>query len=189
MRLSIDAFLDYGFAERADVLLQIEAAALPDQRLEQQSLVIESDNPIRAVSGEEGIGQRTWATAEHRLVAHYRAVVAIDRATPPLGTLPHTPAGLLPPQTIPYLLPSRYCESHRFDHFLRRTFGGLRGGGLAVALTDWVRSNLDYDGAGSDGRSSALDTFAERRGVCRDYAHLLVEIGRASCRERVCLGV
>ena len=52
-------------------------------------------------------------------------------------------------------------------------------GDLAVALTDWVHSNLDYDGAGSDGRSSALDTFAERRGVCRDYAHLTIALLRA----------
>lgn len=179
MRLSIDAFLDYGFPAPADVLLQIEAAALPDQWLEAQSLVIESDHPIRAVAGEEEIGQRTWATAEHRLVAHYRAVVDIRRATPPLASLPHTPAALLPPQTIPYLLPSRYCESHRFDHFVRRSFGGLRGGDLAVALSEWVRSNIDYDGVGSDGRSSALDTFAERRGVRRDFAHLLVALARA----------
>jgi len=58
MLLKIEALLDYAFPETADVLLQIEAAAMADQRLETQSLVIESDNPIRAVAGEDGIGQR-----------------------------------------------------------------------------------------------------------------------------------
>jgi len=42
--------------------------------------VIESNHPIRAVAGEEEIGQRCWARGEGRLVARYEAVVAIDRA-------------------------------------------------------------------------------------------------------------
>ena len=34
MRLSIDVTLDYVLKEPADILLQIEAAATPDQRLD-----------------------------------------------------------------------------------------------------------------------------------------------------------
>ncbi len=178
MRLSIEAVLDYGFPAPADVLLQIEVAALPDQLLEAQSLVIESDHPIRAVAGEDGIGQRCWARAEHRLVARYQATVTIDRPAVRLDMLPATPAARLPAATIPYLLPSRYCEADRFDHFVRRTFAGLSGGALAIALAEWVRDNLDYAPVAPGG--GALHTFAERRGVCRDYAHLLVALARAA---------
>ncbi|KQN93286.1 transglutaminase [Sphingomonas sp. Leaf231] len=178
MRLSIEAMLDYGFPAPADVLLQIEVAARPDQLLEKQALMIESDHPIRAVAGEDGIGQRCWAHAEGRLVAHYSATVVIDRPVLPIGDLPATPAAYLPATTIPYLFPSRYCESDRFENFVRRTFAGLQGGALAQALAEWVRENLEYmpgpPGAG------ALHTFAERRGVCRDYAHLLVALARAA---------
>ncbi len=45
MRLSIDVTLDYVVKDPADILLQIEAAATPDQRLEHQSLTIWSDHP------------------------------------------------------------------------------------------------------------------------------------------------
>ena len=79
MRLSIDVHLDYGIAGDADVLLQIEAAAMPDQRIEEQSLTIWSDSPIRAVPGEDGIGQRCWARGHGRLTAAYRAVVKVER--------------------------------------------------------------------------------------------------------------
>ncbi|KTT74602.1 transglutaminase-like domain-containing protein [Sphingomonas endophytica] len=178
MRLSIEAFLDYGFPAPADVLLQIEVAAQPDQRLEAQSLIVESDHPIRAVIGEEGVGQRCWARAERRLVVRYAATVTIDRPLLQLDLLPGTPAALLPPATIPYLLPSRYCESDRLDHFVRRTFAGLSGGAMATALAEWVHDNLDYAPAPPGG--GALHTFAERRGVCRDYAHLLVALARAA---------
>ena len=40
MRLSIDVRLDYGISGDADVLLQIEAAAMADQKIESESLTI-----------------------------------------------------------------------------------------------------------------------------------------------------
>ena len=55
MRLTIHAHLDYAFPAPADVLLQVEVAAQPDQRLETQSLTIHSDHPIRAVAGHEHV--------------------------------------------------------------------------------------------------------------------------------------
>lgn len=180
MRLSIEALLDYQFDEPADVLLQVEAAAMADQRLETQSLVVESDHPIRAVAGEDGIGQRCWARGSRRLVARYAATVRVERAAAALDTLPATPVTRLPAATIPYLLPSRYCESDRFEHFVRRTFDGLTGGALATALVGWVADHLDYDNAVSNRGTGALETFAERRGVCRDYAHLTVALARAA---------
>ena len=179
MRLAIDVHLDYGFSEPADVLLQVEAAALPDQRIETESLVIHSDHPIRAIAGEEGIGQRCWARGEQQLIADYHAIVLVERPAIDLASLHATPVRDLPAETVRYLLPSRYVESDRLEHFVRRQFAGLSGGALALALVDWVRGALEYGSAGGTG-GSALVTFAERRGVCRDYAHLLVALARAA---------
>ncbi len=180
MRIAITAHLDYGFPEPADVLLQIEAAAMADQRLEAQALTIWSDNPITAIPGEEGVGQRCWARADRRLVADYTAIVRVERQPIVLQSLGATPVRALPSATVRYLMPSRYCESDRLEHFVRRTFAGLSGGALAAALVDWVRDALEYSNAVSDGRTTALTTFADRRGVCRDYAHLLVALARAA---------
>lgn len=178
MRISIKAHLDYSFPEPADVLLQIEAAAMADQRIEAESLTIYSDHPIRAVAGESGIGQRCWAHADRRLVADYEAIVAIDRPAVDLAVLPATAPRDIPSDVVRYLLPSRYCESDRFEHFVRRTFDGLTGGALAVAMADWVHGSLEY-AAGVRSGAGAMDTFVERRGVCRDFAHLLVALARA----------
>ncbi len=180
MRLAIDVHLDYSFPVPADVLLQVEVAAMADQRIEQESLVVQSDHPIRAICGEEGIGQRCWARGERRLVANYQAVVAIERPSISLPDLPATEVRDLPSSLVRYLLPSRYIESDRFEHFVRGEFAGLTGGALAAALVAWVGRALDYDGSVSTGTTSALHTFAERRGVCRDYAHLLVALARAA---------
>lgn len=179
MRLRIDAFLDYAFPQTADVLLQIEAAALPDQRLLHQSLSIGSPAPIRAAPGPDGIGQVTLAQGVGRLSATYVAVVEIVRAPVALETLAPTAVRDLPAETIPYLLPSRYCEVVPFEHFVRREFPGLAGGALAAALAAWVQASVDYGWPATGPGGSALCTFAERRGVCRDFAHLLVALARA----------
>lgn len=180
MRIAIEVDLDYGFPSPADVLLQVEAAAQHDQRLVEAQLDIWSDTPIRAVPGYDGVGQRCWARADGRLIARYRALVEIGRPVVALASYAATPPRLLPGGGVTsYLLPSRYCASDRFEGFVRREFDGLSGGPLAAALLGWVRDNLDYASGSSDGDTTALDTFASRRGVCRDFAHLLVTLARA----------
>ena len=180
MRLSIEVDLDYAImGPPADVLWQIEAAAMPDQRIVSEALTVWSDTPVVAVRGEEGIGQRCWIRAENWLKAEYRAIVEIDRQPVDLAPLPATPARALDGALVPYLLPSRYCQSDRLEGFVRREFGGMGGGALAVALADWVADALEYRANTSSGETTAIDTFASRSGVCRDYAHLLVALARA----------
>jgi transglutaminase-like putative cysteine protease len=88
----------------------------------------------------------------------------------------------LPNEVLPYLNPSRYCESDRLTHFASRRFGNIAPGFSRVtAICDWINNNLDYQ-AGSTGEStSACDVLIERVGVCRDYAHLAIALCRALC--------
>lgn len=180
MRLSVEAVLDYWIEDAADVLLQIEVAAMPDQTLEAQDLKVWTDTPLVAVVGQDGIGQRCLARGTGSFRVEYHATVAINRPMVDIGALAAaTPRGL-PGAIICYLLPSRYCESDRFEGFVQAEFAGLQGGKLALAMCDWVNHNLRYEGGTSSGVTTAMMTFADRRGVCRDYAHLLCALARAS---------
>ena len=179
MRLSIDMMLDYTIDGEADVLLLVEAAKGPDQRLETQDLRVFCAEPLRAVPGEDGIGQRCWARGSGSFRAEYRATVEIVRVPVDFAALGNTPLREMPPETIPYLLPSRYCESDRLEGFVEQEFGGLAAGPLASALSAWVSDHLTYASGTTSGTTTAMMTFAERRGVCRDYAHLLVALARA----------
>jgi transglutaminase-like putative cysteine protease len=179
MRLKIDVELDYAIDGAYSMLLLVEAAAMADQHIESESLIVTSREPLRAIAGEDGIGQRCWALAEGWFQATYRAVVAIDRTEVALATLPEIAPRHLPAEAVPYLLPSRYCESDQFEGFINQTFGSLGGGALAAALVDWVADHLSYESGSSNGTTTALSTFANRKGVCRDYAHLLVALARA----------
>lgn len=179
MRLSIDVELDYWITDAADVLLQIEVAALTDQVLEKQELTVWTDTPIVTAVGEDGVGQRCLARGTGSFRAEYHAIVRIDRPPVDIAGLLATSPRNIPGAVIPYVLPSRYCESDRFEGFVHAEFAGLEGGALALAMQDWVRHNLRYDGAASSGATTAMMTFADRRGVCRDYAHLLCALARA----------
>jgi transglutaminase-like putative cysteine protease len=178
--LDIDVRLDYSLPKPAHVLLQIEAAAMADQCLLENDLRIGSPHPLGAVEGEETIGQRSWARAEGRFVVDYRAKVQIDRAHVDIAPLKVCAPGELPGLVIPYLLPSRYCESHEFENFVERTFGRIEGGAKVIAMRDWIADNIDYVRGVSTEETTAAHSFVKRQGVCRDFAHLLASFARAA---------
>ena len=180
MRLKIDVTLDYGFPEAADVLLSIEAAQLPDQRLVSDLLTVDGAGPLRPIAGEEGIGRRTWLRAAGTFHAVYQAVVDVERPSLSLDGLHNAPVRDLPAEVVPYIWPSRYCESDKFEAFVDRHFGRLDGGAKIAAMAEWIRAEMAYVSGSSDGETTAADAFVQRQGVCRDYAHLMATFARAA---------
>ena len=47
-------------------------------------------------------------------------------------------------------------------------------------MRDWVADKFAYTPGVSDATTTALDSFVMRRGICRDYAHVMVALARAS---------
>lgn len=180
MRLKIDAVLDYTLPGGADVLLAVAVAQMADQHLIEDNLTVTGGAPLHPIPGEEGIGQRTWTRGEGPFEVRYTATVEIDRADAPLETLAAARRLELPPLVIPYLWPSRYCESDKFEAFVSQEFGHLQGGAKVKAMSDWIGNHLTYQAGTSDSTTTAADTFVQRHGVCRDYAHLLATFARSA---------
>jgi transglutaminase-like putative cysteine protease len=109
----------------------------------------------------------------------YQARVALsDQRTPPLPSAP-IDVLRLPPETLLYTLPSRYCPSDRLLKMAADEFGAAEPGFPQVqAICRWIYDHVAYQYGTSDVGTSALDTATERSGVCRDFAHL----GIAFCR-------
>ena len=87
----------------------------------------------------------------------------------------------LPAHTLHYLLPSRYCEvdSHLL-HFAWSQFGQLPKGWARVqAVCDFVHQHLHFNYGAARANRTAAEGFAERTGVCRDFAHLAITLCRA----------
>ena len=180
MRLSVRAELDYGFAAPTDLLLQIEAAVIPEQIVEESSLLLPPCAHVARVAAQDGIGERIWIRAGGRFVATYRATVTIQRLLADIVTLPSVPPHMLPGETVAYLMPSRFCPSDRFRTFVDAEFGGLEGGALAAAMRDWIAGHFSYVPGSSQSDTTAQDSFVSRQGICRDYAHTLITFARAA---------
>lgn len=80
---------------------------------------------------------------------------------------------------VTYLRPSRYCESDSLTPTARSEFAGLNGHDLLRAVTGWVDEKLRYVPGSSLPTDGAEQTLLARRGVCRDYAHLVIALLRA----------
>ena len=180
MRLNIEVDLDYYFPAAADVLLALEVAQLPDQLLIEDLLTVDGAGPLTPIAGEDGIGRRTWLSAQGPFRAAYRATLDIERPPVAIDALPATPHRELPAHVVAYLWPSRYCESDRFEAFVERGFGEIEGGAKLLAMRDWIRAEMDYVPGSSDTQTTAADAFVARQGVCRDYAHLMASFARAA---------
>jgi transglutaminase-like putative cysteine protease len=88
--------------------------------------------------------------------------------------------GKLPPETLPFLLPSRYCEADsELMTFSWARFGKFASGWAKVeAICDFVHNHLRFDYQQARSNRTALDAFQERVGVCRDFTHLGITLCR-----------
>jgi transglutaminase-like putative cysteine protease len=178
VKLQIDVRLDYWFAQPCDVLLQIEVAPVGGQSVEHAALASEAG--LTRIPAQDGFGTRAWLAAEGRMLVDYTACVAIARPAGDYAALPRTPLRLLPPEAVQYLLPSRYCPSDRFFDLVEARFAGLDGGALVAAMAGWIAEHITYARGSSTADTTALGTFHDRVGVCRDFAHLMIALARAA---------
>jgi transglutaminase-like putative cysteine protease len=180
MPIRIEASLNYSFPAVTAVLLQIEAALIPEQLVQDAWINLSECHHFARVPGHDNVGDRIWLSVEGTFIADYRASVQVNRILGDIAAMPGVPPHELPGETVQYLLPSRYCPSDDFITFVDAEFGGLVGGGRVAAMRDWIASHMTYVSRSSSPSTTATETFVRRQGVCRDYAHLLVTLTRAA---------
>lgn len=89
------------------------------------------------------------------------------------------PPSHLPPDTLIYLLGSRYCETDKLSDRAWSLFGQVAPGWPRVqAIVDFVHDHLTFGYHFARNTRTAAEAFEERVGVCRDFAHLAVALCR-----------
>ena len=85
----------------------------------------------------------------------------------------------LPPEVLRYLLASRYCEVDRLLDVAAQLFGHTEPGWARVqAICDWVQANVTFGYPFASPTKTALDVYADHKGVCRDFQHLAITFCR-----------
>ncbi|MDF1728944.1 MAG: transglutaminase family protein [Sulfitobacter sp.] len=180
MELDINVHLLYELAGPTDLLLQIEVADLADQRVLSAQLDLSEVEHFARVAAEDGLGERIWLRTDGQLLCDYTTRVKVDRPALDLTTLQSVPPHLLPGDTVRYMMPSRYCPSDEFQSFVQAEFGETEGGTRIAEMRDWITDAFSYVSGSSNAQTTALDSFVQRQGICRDYAHVMITLARAS---------
>jgi transglutaminase-like putative cysteine protease len=96
----------------------------------------------------------------------------------------------LPDDTLRYLMGSRYCDTQKLADLAWSLFAGIEGGWQKVqSICDYVHDHLEFGYHHARCDRTASEGHAERRGVCRDFAHLAVTLCRCmNIPARYCTG-
>ncbi len=183
MPFQIRAELHYEVGERSTALLSLHALSLPNQVLRDEMFQITDgvaweELPLEVAGENRYIRLDTQHATRLDIVysvvaeARYRLVSHEDIQALPVWQFRRS--------ALPYLFPSRYCQSDRIGKLAAKEFGGIAHPyDQAVAVCDWINANIDYLSGSTDVTTSAMDTLTQRAGVCRDFAHLGIALCRA----------
>ena len=179
-QIQIGSDLSYQVNGTTVFLFQICAANTQHQRVISEAL---NFNPLLNVEhchvGLDGIRMQRILVEPCELHVSYRATVEMTPGIERPTEVGECSAAQLPAEILPYLNPSRYCESDLLGRFAFEEFGQLpRGFQRVKAICDWVFNHLEYTPGSTMATTTASDVLLQRTGVCRDYAHLAITLCR-----------
>ena len=182
MPFQINAGLHYQVLQRSTVLLNIHALSTSNQTLSNEQFSVTPGVTWEEFPLETGenryirldTGGATQLDITYAVMAETRVTMVSHQE------LHDVPVSQMQRSAIPYLFPSRYCQSDQLGRFARKEFGEIdHPYDQAVAICDWIFNNIDYLSGSTDAGTSAFDTLTQRAGVCRDFAHLGIALCRA----------
>ena len=181
MKFSLCCELNYLVRRDTTMILNIEAQRVEGQAIAQETFSVTPDVPSETHATIETSNRyRRLLLRPGEYAIRYEARVETSPQLNLPGSVDEVPVAQLPLDVMSYLFSSRYCESEELGRFAWRRFGDLpQGHSRVAAVCDWIRDNVDYLEGSSDGKTTAVDTFATRAGVCRDFAHLGITFCRA----------
>ena len=181
IRLDFSVELEYQVMQPADFIFNIHAVNTTQQRVFTEELTVTPavayDVELSRTFGNRYLRLRSDPGPLH---VRYTAVVDIHHRFDWPNLVQEMPLAKIPVDVLEYLYPSRYCPSDRLSNIAIQQFGSMAPGYERVqAISEWVRGRTRFQPGSTNFRTCAYDTFNERVGVCRDFAHLMISTCRA----------
>ncbi|WP_026818097.1 transglutaminase-like domain-containing protein [Arthrobacter castelli] len=173
MERNVSAHLSFTTSKHTSIAMAVAVARLGGyQRIDETMDVRVDDEPAEMSELADVHGGRM-----HTLKLDQPASVTVDYTARVVGSAEPGPDAEM--DRIRYVRPSRYCESDKLLPFAYAQFKGLSGADLVLALRRWVHEEFSYVAGSSRPTDGAVETYLQRRGVCRDYAHVVISVLRA----------
>ena len=180
MKLKVSCDLRFEIVELSVLILILRPFRGGQQSINRESYIIEPE--ISIIESTDTFGnscQHLVAPVGDVLIHTSAEVMVADNVDIAPGAC-FVEIQYLPNQALPFLLPSRYCESDRFGDLARDiTMDALPGYDQVSKITDWVRDNIDYLPGTSEFPLSAVEVHHLGHGVCRDLAQLAIALCRS----------
>jgi transglutaminase-like putative cysteine protease len=162
-------------------ILQVRPRTDAAHRLLSETWATEPETLLDEYDDVYGNGVRRLLMPEGEVTIRYNAVCEVpDELDPDASGAAQVAVEDLPGELLHFLLPSRYCLSDLLMDAAWELFAGTEPGFARVqAVCDWVHDNVRFQYGTSNPRTTAVDVFRDRVGVCRDLTHLAVTFCRA----------
>jgi transglutaminase-like putative cysteine protease len=192
MQIRVGYDLRYVFPQPTPVIVTLNVHYSRASDLVRPDLML-TDPPVPIRSYRDGFGN--WCARlvapEGRFRIFAEAVVNDSGSADPVSPEAEQSAvEALPEETLVFLLGSRYCETDRLSETAWKLFAQTPPGWARVqAICDFVNQHIAFGYEFASPTKTAWEAFNERRGVCRDFAHLAIALCRCmNIPARYCTG-
>ncbi len=181
MEIKIGYEISYAAAQPTPMIIMLRVHPSRGQDIVGEERIITEPNvPIRYYHDSFGnICGRLTAPAggiTFRLDALVRDSGIPDPVVPDAQQMP---IEQLPDDVLVYLMASRYCETDRLSDIAWSLFKDTKPGWeRAQAINTFVHNHVTFGYEHARPTKSAFDVYQEKKGVCRDFAHLAVTLCR-----------
>jgi len=182
MKFNVSTAMEYKVRSACTLILNINALRTPHQKILAESFTIEPYCKVDELLSSNGDNRlmRFEASEPGIIKVNYTATVDNCYVLSDHEHKEEMPVAKFEPHILPYLNPSRYCQSDKLYRLADNLFGKIDNPFEKVmAITNWIHRNVLYQSGSSTAQTSAYDTVTEQRGVCRDFAHLGIALCRA----------
>jgi transglutaminase-like putative cysteine protease len=176
----IDCELDYEVQQQSLFVFNLGVPSTPTQRVVAERMSTSPPHPLDEFRDEAGRNRFVRLDVPPGPF-NIRYLATVEVEPPDCDELAReTPLPELPGQLLSYVQGSRYCEVEAIYSFAVRKFGNLPPGYQRVrSICRWVKEHVDYQIGTSTPSYTARDVLANRAGVCRDFAHVVIALCRA----------
>ncbi len=192
MKLRVGYELTYECTQPTPMLLMLNTHYSRAQDVLSADLLVVNP-PVSIAQYRDGFGNlcSRLVAPEGRIEMSTTALLEISdqpEQIPPDGH--QHPVEALPDECLVFLLGSRYCETDLLSDVAWQLFGKSPPGRDRVqAICDFVHHHVVFGYEFARSTKTASQVYDERRGVCRDFAHLAVTLCRCmNIPARYCTG-
>lgn len=182
LRFQVFGSLSYEITSPATIIAALHGMQTPGQTVYNELFNISRDASWELLSSGPGGNRfaRIRIDSSGPTTLSYSAEVLINVLLVPRNDLPNLGPDQLPADVIPYLFPSRYCQSDMLRSEAAKLVNPEDSPYEQVlTIAQWIYENIHYVSGSTNEQSSAIDVLEQRQGVCRDFAHLGITLCRA----------